>query len=478
LAAGVWLGGLPPLWIVVARAPADVAWRAARRFSPVGILCVGVLLATAIYQGWVLLGGIPGLFGTAYGWVALVKISLFGVLGILAARNRFRHTPGLQGASAIAARRMLGRNIAWETAAGVVISLAAGVLTELPPAMHALIVWPFPYRISFDAVSEDADLRAEVLKGAILAGLGVVAILGLAASAMWRRHSLAGRAVHGTAALVALGVIAVAAPHLDLLFVPAVPTQYYRSPTHFSVASIMRGAALYGPNCAACHGAEGRGDGPAAKGLSVPPANLTAAHLWMHADGELFWWLAHGIQAPDGSQAMPGFASILSNEDRWNLIDMIRARNAGLSMAGGTWTRFIPAPSFGMLCEGGVTRQMSDLSGQVVRLVVGAPAQALAGMVTVTTASVQPGPGVCVAQDTAIGPAYALAAGLAGDARGAVFLIDPRGVLRMVWPGGSAPSPGALAAAASMITAATVIPAAQAGAKMNMDDMNMDGMKM
>ena len=175
---------------------------------------------------------------------------------------------------------------------------------------------------------------------------------------------------------------------------------------------------------------------------------------------------------------MPGFDAILSDEDRWDLIDMIRARNAGLSMAGGAWTRFIPAPSFGMLCAGGQTRQMSELSGQVVRLVVDAPAQDIAGMVTVTTASVQPGPGVCVAQDTAIGPAYALAAGLAGDARGAVFLIDPRGVLRKAWPGWGAPSPSALAAAASMIMVTAVVPAAQAGAKMNMDDMNMDGMKM
>ena len=35
------------------------------------------------------------------------------------------------------------------------------------------------------------------------------------------------------------------------------------------------GAALFSENCAACHGASGRGDGPAADGMNPPPADLT-----------------------------------------------------------------------------------------------------------------------------------------------------------------------------------------------------------
>lgn len=35
------------------------------------------------------------------------------------------------------------------------------------------------------------------------------------------------------------------------------------------------GAALFSENCAACHGASGKGDGPAAEGLSPHPADLT-----------------------------------------------------------------------------------------------------------------------------------------------------------------------------------------------------------
>src|SRR5262245_3314091 len=40
---------------------------------------------------------------------------------------------------------------------------------------------------------------------------------------------------------------------------------------------LARGAAIYGQNCAVCHGVEGRGNGPAAGGLDPPPANFHEA---------------------------------------------------------------------------------------------------------------------------------------------------------------------------------------------------------
>ena len=32
----------------------------------------------------------------------------------------------------------------------------------------------------------------------------------------------------------------------------------------------------------------------------LPPADLTAEHFWAHNDGELYWYVAHGFQTPDG----------------------------------------------------------------------------------------------------------------------------------------------------------------------------------
>ena len=42
-----------------------------------------------------------------------------------------------------------------------------------------------------------------------------------------------------------------------------------------SMPDASEGAALYAENCAQCHGASGKGDGPWAAGMEPPPADLT-----------------------------------------------------------------------------------------------------------------------------------------------------------------------------------------------------------
>jgi putative copper export protein len=136
LAAGAWLGSLAPLLIAVAALVPDQGARAARRFSPLGMLCVALLAGTALAQGWILIGGLPGLVGTDYGRVALVKLALLLVLLALAAANRFRYAPVMGGAAGADSKRGLQRSIAVETAVGVVAVFAASLLANLPPALH------------------------------------------------------------------------------------------------------------------------------------------------------------------------------------------------------------------------------------------------------------------------------------------------------------------------------------------------------
>ena len=94
LAAGAWIGGLWPLLIVV-RGPPRVGALAARWFSPLGKACVvGTVLSSAV-QFVGLVGGLPGLVGTAYGWVAGAKLGLLGVLFVFAVANRYRLAPAL-----------------------------------------------------------------------------------------------------------------------------------------------------------------------------------------------------------------------------------------------------------------------------------------------------------------------------------------------------------------------------------------------
>jgi putative copper resistance protein D len=137
LAGGAWLGGLLPLLILVRDAPPKPAAEALRRFSKLATLCVLAIAGTACFQGWVLGGGVAGLIGTAYGWVLLLKAALFAVLLGIAAINRFRLTPALERQDAQPARGALMRTIAAETVLGLMVVLAAGVLSGLEPGMHA-----------------------------------------------------------------------------------------------------------------------------------------------------------------------------------------------------------------------------------------------------------------------------------------------------------------------------------------------------
>ncbi len=433
VAAGAWLGGLLPLLLVVQSAPARIGAAAARWFSPMGKWCIALLVGSAIVQFWQLIGGLPGVLGTVYGWMALVKLALLIVLLAFAAANRYWLAPRLLQADP--ARAVLVRSIAVQTGFGLAVVLSAATLGSLPPSLHEQPNWPFALRPSLVAL-DDPDLRAEVMQGAItlLAGAALV---------------LAGLAFHRRRAVLAVGVLAggalcvVAAPHLDLLFVEAYPTSYYHSPTDFAATSIMHGAALFPQNCASCHGARGRGDGPAAAGLPEPPADLTAGHLWAHEDGELFWWLTHGIEAPEGGMAMPGFAGQLSPDDRWALIDYIRANNAGVSFHDtNAWPVPVQSPDFTMVCPGGRDLQAADLRGSVLHIVAmpGAdapvppkPEQASAPVVTILMTDGGPAPHAtdCVSTDPAVWAAYATLSGMTTEGlAGTQFLVDPNGWMR------------------------------------------------
>ncbi len=146
LAAAIWLGQLPPLWIFLADAPPAAAGLALRRFSRLGLTCVILLAATASAQGWGLVGGVAGFVGTAYGWTALAKLLLFGILLAIAAINRFTFMPRLASGVAATARRALCRSVLVEAILGLLVILAAGILTSLPPGMDAAQGLRWPYR--------------------------------------------------------------------------------------------------------------------------------------------------------------------------------------------------------------------------------------------------------------------------------------------------------------------------------------------
>jgi mono/diheme cytochrome c family protein len=263
-------------------------------------------------------------------------------------------------------------------------------------------------------------------------------VLLLAAALRWRRYRL-------PALAITVAIILRRAPVLALLITEAYPTSFQTSPTGFTAASITHGQALFLKNCVTCHGPEGEGNGPAA-GLDIKPADLTLPHVQMHSDGTMFWWLSHGIDDPDGRQAMPGFAAFLSDEDRWDLIDYVRAHNAAVAMRRGTVSvASVRAPGFAVTCNGIPASTTQDLHGRAVYVTVGdAVNEELslplkAGVPTATlivppaeAAGQTPGPGTCIAADPFAAGAYAVLADLPPyQVAGTEFLIDPNGWLRV-----------------------------------------------
>jgi putative copper export protein/mono/diheme cytochrome c family protein len=87
----------------------------------------------------------------------------------------------------------------------------------------------------------------------------------------------------------------------------------------FSRESVARGESLYLANCAACHGALGDGDGPTAQrsGSFMAPLSDRVPAL---SDGSLAYRIAVGTVG----SGMPGFASTLSEDDRWDLVNYLR----------------------------------------------------------------------------------------------------------------------------------------------------------
>jgi len=85
-------------------------------------------------------------------------------------------------------------------------------------------------------------------------------------------------------------------------------------------ASVGRGAELFHINCTACHGADGKGDGPVAAFLkNKKPADLTSPAVQFLSDGAIFMVITNGRPG-----AMPALNENLTVRERWDVVNFIR----------------------------------------------------------------------------------------------------------------------------------------------------------
>ncbi len=328
LAAGAWVGSLIPLALFLAEARqstdpgARIVRRAVTRYSILAATSVAVLFGAGLVNTWFLAGSIPALIGTEYGRLLLAKITIFVTMVTIGSVNLLRMLPRLAPAPIESAPRWraaldhLRRNALVEAGLGASVLGIVAVLGILPPGLHTEPGWPLPFRLELAAL-EPAAIATLI----IFAALAVIcAIIGVATAAAGRYRAMS--AAWASLIICAAAGVFAARPAIA----PAYPTTFYAPAEPYSAPSIARGARLYTENCAVCHGANGKGNGPAAAGLVIHPADLTAPHLFAHTPGDLFWWVSHG----KANGAMPGFAAMMSPADRWDVINFVRARAAGV----------------------------------------------------------------------------------------------------------------------------------------------------
>jgi putative copper resistance protein D len=140
-AAGLWLGGLAPLGILLHRAvrPDGAAYISLARvalphFSQIGYAAVAMLALTGTVNSLMLVGSFRALGDTAYGRLLAFKIALFLAMVGLALVNRFRLVPRLSGTgTAIVPLRALYRSVIAEQALGLAVLAVVAVLGTWPP---------------------------------------------------------------------------------------------------------------------------------------------------------------------------------------------------------------------------------------------------------------------------------------------------------------------------------------------------------
>ena len=375
LASGVWLGGLVPLAFLLRSCSRDgaasnlaVAREATRRFSNLALASVIVLICTGLYNTWKLVGGFAPLFGTAYGKLLLVKLGLLLPLLAIGAVNLLRLKPTIVASSDRAgattgALRSLSRNVIIEVLLGLAILLIVGHMGVTPPARHVPPDWPLSFRWDWTVLEKAPRAFAEVQRGAIWLTIGAIALIG---GILQRRRWL-------IATMIGIGAIAYAINLVhQAVMIDAYPDTYKRPAVAYQAISVANGAALYQDSgCAACHGDGGHGDGPVAAELNPPPPDLTGRHANAHTAGDLYWWLSYGVKP---ASAMPGFSQSLSNEERWDLINYLRAlasgeraRNLAPIIDDQPW---LVAPDFNYGTSTGESRTLKDHRGDKIVLLV------------------------------------------------------------------------------------------------------------
>ncbi|MBV8271655.1 MAG: c-type cytochrome [Cupriavidus sp.] len=227
---------------------------------------------------------------------------------------------------------------------------------------HGQPAWPWARRIAGETLLIDLGLARQVAWSVAAIGFALTCV---AVAIVWRHRRLTWLGV------AALALILAPWPAPALLFTPAAPTSFHTSPTRFSAEAIARGGRLYAQHCSACHGDDGRGEGPLAASLPHWPPTFVGPLLGRRADGELFAHIVDGMHDTAGWPTMPAFGQQLGDDGAWAVLDYTKALAAGTAAStNGNWPIPLRLADVSVRCGQGAPRPLADWRGnQRVRVV-------------------------------------------------------------------------------------------------------------
>jgi mono/diheme cytochrome c family protein len=99
-------------------------------------------------------------------------------------------------------------------------------------------------------------------------------------------------------------------------------TKGLKNPFAGNTTATAEGKVIYGQMCVLCHGITGKGNGEAGLSLEKKPTNFLALkNMIDETDGEIFWKITVG------KPPMSSYDELLTEDQRWQLVNYIRELN-------------------------------------------------------------------------------------------------------------------------------------------------------
>jgi putative copper resistance protein D len=176
----------------------------------------------------------------------------------------------------------------------------------------------FPVAVQ-SAFGDGGRFALPLATGTWLTVVAIVVLVGALLVIVWAGQ--AGEAPAAVPRLVRIGTASAVVISAGVLALSLLPQneEAQGNPIEPDAQSIALGRQLYTQNCQQCHGEDGRGDGPLASTLPVPPADFRL-HVPYHEDEFFFNVITNGL-----GSIMPSFGEQLTEEERWHIVNFLKA---------------------------------------------------------------------------------------------------------------------------------------------------------